>query len=406
MNRNSKFFLLSYFIISLGTPAQFIFAVKKADALTGTLMVAFYFIFSAVSSIIFSRLSDRLMRRKIFAIFGFLIVFTVFTTYFFVSTPFELILCSSIVGIGFSCYTPTSAALISEMEPTIPSGKLMSYFFVVASAGWAVGSIIGGIVDLYFNDYVFIFGAFITLVGLSVYFFKVNDIPYDRNNANNDLINSQNSNHNPNLNLYSILIIILAIVMLTRHLGIQGGFSLFPNYLEATTLEGGLQLDPLSLSLILAVNMTTQSILVIPIGRLVDHPKVGRKIVLLLGIIAADIAVIAWSLIYIPWIMILPQMLVGFSWPALATAATAMVTDITTRRNRSQGLGWFNAGLAIGGSIGPIISFLLMVESGGNYRFVFQMLSIFPIIGVVLVLIAFSESKETHEYFLFRRKNS
>ncbi len=390
----------------MGTPAQFIFAVKKAEPNIGALMVAFYFIFTAISSIIFSKLSDRLMRRKIFAILGFLIITSVFTSYFFISTPFELILGSCLVGIGVSCYSPTSAALISEMEPTIPSGKLMSYFFVVASAGWALGSIVGGVVDQYFSDYVFIYGALITLVGLSIYFFKVQDVPFERNKAENGLINSQNNKVNPNLKLYSVMIIILAIVMLTRHLGVQGSFALFPNYLEATTLEGGLELEPIAISLILAINMTTQSILVIPLGRLVDHKRFGRKIILFLGIIGANIAVISWSFIYIPWIMIFPQILIGFSWPALATAATAMVTDITTRRNRSQGMGWFNAGLAIGGSIGPLISFFLMIQSANNYRFVFQMLSIFPIIGIIIVLISFSENKMTHEYSLLRRKKS
>lgn len=403
MNRESKHFLLSFFIISMGTPAQFIFAVKKADPLTGTLMVSFYFIFSAISSILFSKLSDRLMRRKIFAIIGFVLVASVFIAYFFASSPFELIVCSSMVGIGFSAYNPTSNALFSEMEPTIPSGKLMSYFFVVASAGWAVGSVIAGVVDQYFGDYVFIFGAFITLVGLSIYSLKVQDIPYDRNNVE-DIINSKNSTPNPNLKIYSVLIIILSMAMLTRHLCVQGGFSLFPNYLEASISVGGLELESISISLLLAVNMTTQSIIMIPMGRLVDHKKFGRKLVLLFGLIGANITVFAWSLIYIPWIMIFPQMLIGFAWPALATAATALITDITTRRTRSQGLGWFNAGLAIGGSIGPIVSFFLMIQSAGNYRFVFQILSLVPVAGIILVLIAFSENKLTHEYYLFRRK--
>ncbi|MHA1267180.1 MAG: MFS transporter [Candidatus Helarchaeota archaeon] len=397
MNRESKFFLFSYFIISMATPAQFIFAVKKADPFTGTLMVALYFITSAISSLVFSHLSDRMMKRKIFAIGGFLLSIIVFTAYFFATSPLELIMCAGFVGIGFSAYSPTSNALFSEMEPSIPRGKLMSYFFVVASAGWAAGSIIQGVINQYLGDFVFIFAAIVTIFGLLLYFIKVKDVPYEPD-SNNSLI-SNTSRENPNLQIYSTLIFILAIAMLTRHLGVQGGFALFPNYLEE-----GLGADPLTISLILAANMTTQSIIMIPIGFLVDHSKVGRKIILLLGLIGADIAVIAWSLISVPWILIFPQMLIGFSWPALATSATAIITDITTRKTRSRGMGWFNAGLAFGGSIGPLIAAFFFVQSNGNFNFVFQILSIFPIIGILLIFFSFSENRATHIYSILWKK--
>ncbi|TFG04549.1 MAG: MFS transporter [Promethearchaeota archaeon] len=398
MNHESKIFLLSYFIISIGTPSQFIFAVKKADPLTGALMVGFYFIFSAIASIIFSHLSDRLMRRKIFAIIGFNLVAIIFVAYFFVSSPIELIFCASLVGIGFSAYNPTSTALFSEMEPMLPSGKLMSYFFVVASGGWALGSIIQGIIDQFLGDFVFIFGAAITLIGMTVYLIKINDIPYYPNNL--DTTNNPNSIlKNPNLQLYSLLILILSLAILTRHLGIQGGFALFPNYLEE-----GLGTEPFLLSLILAANMSSQALLMIPIGKLVDHNKFGRRITLLLGLSTAFIAVLAWSFIRIPWILVFPQMLVGFSWVTLATSSTALITDITTRKTRSQGLGWFDAGLAIGGSIGPLVAALLYVQSGESFTYAFQILSIFPIIGFFLVLLTFSEDRLTHQYTLIWEK--
>jgi MFS family permease len=143
----------------------------------------------------------------------------------------------------------------------------------------------------------------------------------------------------------------------------------------------------------------------LPVGWLVDHKKFGRKIVLLLGIIGSNIAVFSWSFISIPWILVFPQVLMGFAWPAVATASTAIITDITTRKNRSQGMGWFNAGLAIGGSIGPLIGALIFINSGGSFASAFQILSIFPIIGIILVLVSFSEDRTTHQYYLFRRKN-
>ncbi len=391
MQKDSKYFLISYFIISIGTPGQFIFAIKKADPITGALMSGIYFITMAISSIIISRLSDKYMRRKIFALLGFLIVTSVFILYYFLSNPYQLILCSSLVGIGFASYNPTSNALFSELEPSIPSGKLMSYFFVVSSSGWSLGSIFGGILNQYFGEFVFIFAASITIIGILLYIFKVHDAPYE-DARNKPLLTHPNSNNNSNLMIYSNLIVILAIALLTRHFCAQGGFALFPNYLEWLTW------DPLTISLVLGVNMTFQAIIMIPIGRLVDHERFGRKIVLLLGMIGTSFTILLWSFIKTPWIMIFPQLIIGFSWPALATAATALVTDLTTRQNRSRGLGWFNTGLAVGGSVGPLISGLIFAQSGGNFNLAFQILSIVPIIGILLIIFTFSEDKKSHSY--------
>ncbi|MFX1298159.1 MAG: hypothetical protein ACFFD2_25315 [Promethearchaeota archaeon] len=90
MQRDSKFFLLSYFIVSIGTPGQFIFSIKEVDTSIGTIMVAFYFIAMALSFIIFSKLSDNYMKRKMFVIFDYLIISLIFITYYFISTPFDL----------------------------------------------------------------------------------------------------------------------------------------------------------------------------------------------------------------------------------------------------------------------------------------------------------------------------
>ncbi|NVM52964.1 MAG: MFS transporter [Candidatus Helarchaeota archaeon] len=179
MNRASKIFLLTYFFISIGIPAQYLFGIKKADAVTATIMVSFYFITSAIFGIIFSRLSDKLMKRRIFVLGGLLLIAIAFTGYFFASasSPLQLIVCSSFIGISVGAYSPNSIALFTEMEPTISKGKLMGYFHVVNSAGWAVGALVGGVVDQYFGDLVFLFAAVSIIIGLSIYFFKIHDIP-------------------------------------------------------------------------------------------------------------------------------------------------------------------------------------------------------------------------------------
>ena len=91
------------------------------------------------------------------------------------------------------------------MEPTIPSGKLMSYFFISMSGGWAVGSVLLGVVDQFYGDFVFIFASILTISGLLIHLLKVHDVPYDRIKAE-ELETTFNNNSNPNLAIYSTLI--------------------------------------------------------------------------------------------------------------------------------------------------------------------------------------------------------
>ena len=123
---------------------------------------------------------------------------------------------------------------------------------------------------------------------------------------------------------------------------------------------------------------------------------------LLLGIICTDLVFLGFSLISVPWFMIFPQMLMGFAWPAMATSTSALVTDITTRENRSRGMGWLNAGFSIGGALGPLIAGAILVLSDTNFSLAFQILCIFPIIGIVLITFSFSENRTTHQYAKIR----
>jgi DHA1 family multidrug resistance protein-like MFS transporter len=399
MERDTKILLLGYFFISSSYPMHFIFAIMKADAITATIMVSIYFFASGILSIAFSRLSDQFMKRKIFSLLGIAIAIVAFTGYFFASTPALLVLLAGLVGVSFAAHNPTSSALLTEHEPDIPKGKLMSYFYVATSLGWAVGALIGGVISQYFGNFVFLLAVAFLLIAFIIYLPKLNDVPYYDDLQ--DPAPIRNSNNNPNFKIYSTMIIILVIAVLIRHFCMQGGFSLFPNHLQEELL-----VDDITASLILSSNMIVQSIIMLPLGRLVDHGKVGRKIILLIAIISSSLAVFLWSLIQSPWILIFPQMIIGLSWPATATSVTAIITDITSRRNRSRGMGWFNVGMALGGGLGPLFAGTFFAQSGGNYALTFQILSIFPLIAVFLVSLSFFEDRTTHQYHLITRKKN
>lgn len=401
MNQQSKIFLWGMFFVAAGQPAQFIFAIIKADAITATIMLTLYFSFTGLFGIPLSRLSDRLMRRKIFSLCGFLLVAIAFMGYFFIppTASIPLIVFSALVGIGNGFYNPTSYALFSELEPNISHGKLMSYYYVVSSLGWSCGAIVGGFFFQYFGEFTYFFSGSLCLVGFMVSLLFVHDVSFQKEKIQLP-VNSTDPNLTKTLRQCIYIIVIVSIAVLTRHLAAQGGLvAMLPNYISEE-----LHADTFTTSLILAVNMASQSALMLPVGKLVDSRAFGRKTILVLGILASDIAVLSYSFINIPWLIIFPQMLVGFAWPAIITASTAMVTDLTIRRNRSQGMGLLNAGFSIGGSFGPIISGFVLTHYENNFVLAFQVLTIFPLIGIFLILVTLSENRSNHEYFLFHRK--
>ncbi len=418
MRKDTNLLLLAITLYSMGRVAIFIFALTKADRIANpiipTIMMAFYFAFSAIFGIFFGSLSDKVKKRNIFNIYGTTIAGVVYLFYFFVFDPILLIILHIFAGITFSASVPTSQALFSELEPEMERGRLMSYYNCISSVGWAIGSLVGGYIAEISGDFVFIFCSITTFCAGFVVFF-VQDVPFENkvSNISNNPINHQSNFIDEDVKR---ILILIAVVLLFRHIASQGSIvSLLPNWLTR------LGATPFESSIILSINMITQTIVMIPIGTLTD--KVGRKIILGIGVACTGLAAFLYSLATNPWHVIPSQILIAISWSTLITSATAIVTDITERENRSTGMGYLTAGLAIGGTIGPLISGsllyylsnslnctisfgglfdpLLNFLTNGNRVFIltFQLVSLFSILGI-LILLKLKEDKKKHQYSL------
>jgi len=101
------------------------------------------------------------------------------------------------------------------------------------------------------------------------------------------------------------------------------------------------------------------------LGRLSD--RYGRKPVLLISQLGTFIGFIVLGFSNALWLLFLARIVDGLSGANVSTAQ-AVITDSTTEKNRTQGLGLMGAAFGLGFVVGPIIAFLSLTLSGNDYR--------------------------------------
>ena len=84
----------------------------------------------------------------------------------------QLLLLNVLVGIGGAISIPAATAITAEIGRSEGMGSVMGVFDTAMSTGMFSGPLIGGIIfDLFGIDYIFYFGAFITLLGIAFFYF-------------------------------------------------------------------------------------------------------------------------------------------------------------------------------------------------------------------------------------------
>ena len=101
------------------------------------------------------------------------------------------------------------------------------------------------------------------------------------------------------------------------------------------------------------------------LGRLSD--RYGRKPVLLISQMGTFIGFIILGLANALWLLFLARFIDGLSGANISTAQ-AVISDSTTEKNRTQGMGLIGAAFGLGFVIGPIIAFFSLAVSGDDYR--------------------------------------
>lgn len=119
--------------------------------------------------------------------------------------------------------------------------------------------------------------------------------------------------------------------------------------------------------------------------------RFGRKPVLIISQIGTFIGFIILGLANSIPILILARIIDGISG-ANISAAQAALTDSTTEKTRTQGLGLLGAAFGLGFIIGPIIAFVSLALSNNDYRIPAFVAAGFSLLSIILTTVVFKET--------------
>ncbi len=101
------------------------------------------------------------------------------------------------------------------------------------------------------------------------------------------------------------------------------------------------------------------------LGRLSD--RFGRRPILIISQIGTFAGFILLGFANTLWLLFLSRFIDGLSGANMSTAQAA-IADTTTEKTRTQGLGLIGAAFGVGFVLGPMIAYLVLALSGGNYQ--------------------------------------
>ncbi len=147
--------------------------------------------------------------------------------------------------------------------------------------------------------------------------------------------------------------------------------------------------DPVTIGLLGSTYPLMQLIASPVLGGLSD--RFGRKPILVLSQIGTFIGFIVLGFATTLPVLFLSRIIDGISG-ANIVAAQAAITDSTTERTRTQGLGLIGAAFGLGFTLGPAIAGISLALSGNDYRVPAFVAAGFSLLSILLTLFWFKET--------------
>lgn len=125
------------------------------------------------------------------------------------------------------------------------------------------------------------------------------------------------------------------------------------------------------------------------LGRLSD--RFGRRPVLIISQLGTLIGFLILGVANALWLLFLSRIIDGISGANIATAQAA-ISDSTTSKTRTQGLGLIGAAFGLGFIVGPLIAFAALAATNNNYQAPAFIAAGFSLLSILLTWFWFEET--------------
>jgi DHA1 family tetracycline resistance protein-like MFS transporter len=177
----------------------------------------------------------------------------------------------------------------------------------------------------------------------------------------------------------------ILVIVLVDLLGLSIIIPLLPLY---ATRYGA---SPLTIGILQASYPFMQFIGAPVLGRLSD--RFGRKPILIVSQIGTFLGFILLGFAHTLPLLFLSRIIDGLSGANISTAQAA-ISDSTTEKTRTHGLGLVGAAFGVGFILGPIVAFIVLALTNQNYQAVAFSAAVFSLTSILLTTFWFHETLE------------
>lgn len=289
--------------------------------------------FSILSAPLFARKAAKLRRKIPIIRVGFLIG-VLFSILLFLSYDQHLIFLFRMgMGVSFGAVKGLTNSLATEID-TEKRGKYFGIYSASCSFGWAVGSLLTGLVIAQSYNNAFIIPIVFMTTGFIATFFAKEKY------TSSDYFGIDFHTFKKFLPFYKTLFL--------RHSVATALWAFLPLYLEFT-----LNFDRFIISIIFFFNYAFQVISMPLSGNISD--KIKRTYLVSLGLIGSFIFIIIFTLIKVPIHFMLLQIFVAFSWGLIYIGISSLVASYSTWNERGEAMSGLSMTLNLSSIVGPLI---------------------------------------------------
>lgn len=306
------------------------------------MLISIYGLVFTLSQPFTALITDRLGKRKLLIQAGLLLM-AIGTYSFSLATNFnQLLLIRIIQGVAVGLTVPASLAVMASGSERQSRGGSMGFYSTLRMIGFAVGPTLGGFLQVRygFQSAFYAGTAFLLLSTILVQLFV----------------------HEPRVvsDPADIRYQILDRRLLGGGIALLGlaTFFMANAYSMMTALENeiNLRLQQTALGFGIAFSTLTISRLIfqLPLGRLSDH--IGRKPLIVSGLVLMAPATVALGLVTSTWQLIGVVAIQGLASAAIASPAFALAGDLSKHGGEGQQMSVISMGFGLGIAIGPLIA--------------------------------------------------